>query len=636
MELLKQLITRILGSGLLSTALVLVRAVTVLMVLYVIWRCYTSFKKGQRRKDPVVMLEDAATGAHFPVLYWENSIGRSRSCDIQIPDNSVSRDHAVLMRREEGWFVCDTGSHAGTRVRNKQITEPTLVQIGDKIRMGSTTLTLRNASDVPQKKRSMFTGFSKEAASPFKLMLVVTLVQMSLTLQLMIGTGEFRLYPAAPFVILFTASWALYFFSRRILKRVSFEIETVGLLLSSIGILLLSGEGLDTVKMQIAAFGIGIVLFCFLVWFMSDLERVMKLRLYIAIGAILLFVANLVLGKDVNGSRNWIFIGPFSFQPSEFIKIAFVFVGASTLDHLQTKKNITEFIVFAAICLAFLFLMRDFGTALIFFACFLIIAFMRSGSFRTIFLILAAACFGVFLILQFKPYVAQRFSGWMHVWEHAQDSLGYQQVRTMTYIASGGLFGLGLGNGILKYVAAGDSDLVFGMLCEEQGLLMGMAVLFALVLFILYARSDVTRSRSTFYAIAACAVSGMLLFQAALNVFGPTDVLPLTGVTLPFISAGGSSMISVWGLLAFLKASDERTYAARRAGRHPKGEADEDTISFTPPRYSPNDPPTPRPRVNTRAENTVPRSRGAYRVHISEENLSPGQSRTRRKDGDRR
>lgn len=636
MELLKQLITRILGSGLLSTALVLVRAVTVLMVLYVIWRCYTSFKKGQRRKDPVVMLEDAATGAHFPVLYWENSIGRSRSCDIQIPDNSVSRDHAVLMRREEGWFVCDTGSHAGTRVRNKQITEPTLVQIGDKIRMGSTTLTLCNASDVPQKKRSMFTGFSKEAASPFKLMLVVTLVQMSLTLQLMIGTGEFRLYPAAPFVILFTASWVLYFFSRRILKRVSFEIETVGLLLSSIGILLLSGEGLDTVKMQIAAFGIGIVLFCFLVWFMSDLERVMKLRLYIAIGAILLFVANLVLGKDVNGSRNWIFIGPFSFQPSEFIKIAFVFVGASTLDHLQTKKNITEFIVFAAICLAFLFLMRDFGTALIFFACFLIIAFMRSGSFRTIFLILAAACFGVFLILQFKPYVAQRFSGWLHVWEHTQDSLGYQQVRTMTYIASGGLFGLGLGNGILKYVAAGDSDLVFGMLCEEQGLLMGMAVLFALVLFILYARSDVTRSRSTFYAIAACAVSGMLLFQAALNVFGPTDVLPLTGVTLPFISAGGSSMISVWGLLAFLKASDERTYAARRAGRHPKGEADEDTISFTPPRYSPNDPPTPRPRVNTRAENTAPRSRGAYRVHISEENLSPGQSRTRRKDGDRR
>lgn len=85
MELLKQLITRILGSGLLSTALVLVRAVTVLMVLYVIWRCYTSFKKGQRRKDPVVMLEDAATGAHFPVLYWENSIGAAAAVIFKYP-----------------------------------------------------------------------------------------------------------------------------------------------------------------------------------------------------------------------------------------------------------------------------------------------------------------------------------------------------------------------------------------------------------------------------------------------------------------------------------------------------------------------------------------------------------------------
>ena len=558
MELLKQLITRILGSGLLSTALVLVRAVTVLMVLYVIWRCYTSFKKGQRRKDPVVMLEDAATGAHFPVLYWENSIGRSRSCDIQIPDNSVSRDHAVLMRREEGWFVCDTGSHAGTRVRNKQITEPTLVQIGDKIRMGSTTLTLRNASDVPQKKRSMFTGFSKEAASPFKLMLVVTLVQMSLTLQLMIGTGEFRLYPAAPFVILFTASWVLYFFSRRILKRVSFEIETVGLLLSSIGILLLSGEGLDTVKMQIAAFGIGIVLFCFLVWFMSDLERVMKLRLYIAIGAILLFVANLVLGKDVNGSRNWIFIGPFSFQPSEFIKIAFVFVGASTLDHLQTKKNITEFIVFAAICLAFLFL----GTALIFFACFLIIAFMRSGSFRTIFLILAAACFGVFLILQFKPYVAQRFSGWMHVWEHTQDSLGYQQVRTMSAAASGGLLGMGAGNGWLHNVAAADTDLVFGMLCEEWGLIIALLAVLSILTRAVFAVRACRAGRSSFYVIAACAATSMMVFQTCLNVFGAVDILPLTGVTFPFVSNGGTAMIASWGLLAFLKATDTRQNAS--------------------------------------------------------------------------
>ena len=454
LETLVNILQRVLNSSLLSTFLLAVRAVTPLIALYVIWRAYTSFRKGQRRKDPVIMLEDAATGTHFPVLYWENSIGRSRSCDIQIPDNSVSRDHAVLMRREEGWFICDTGSHLGTRVRGR---------------------ILRNATESPQKKRSIFTGFSKEAASPFKLMLCVTLVHLSMTLQLMLGTGEFRLFPLAPFGILFLAGWGLYFFSRRILKRVSFEIETVALLLSSIGILLLSGQGLDAVQTQIAAMILGIFLFCFLVWFLSDLDRVMKARLYIAIGAILLFVLNILIGTEYYGSKNWIVIGPISIQPSELIKIAFVFVGASTLDHLQTKKNITEFIVFAGACLGFLVLMKDMGTALIFFATFLIIAFMRSGSFRTIFLILAAAIFAVLLVIQFLPHVTQRFAGWLHVWESPND-LGYQQTRTLTYIASGGLFGMGIGNGYLKYMPASDSDLVFGMLCEEQGLLMALVV----------------------------------------------------------------------------------------------------------------------------------------------------------------
>ena len=181
--------------------------------------------------------------------------------------------------------------------------------------------------------------------------------------------------------------------------------------------------------------------------------------------------------------------------------------------------------------------------------------------------LLAGAVLAVFVVLAVKPYVLDRFMGWGHVWEHINDDLGYQQTRVLTYIASGGLFGVGLGNSYLASVFAADSDLVFGLLCEEQGLLLGLVILLTFVLFIFYARSDVTRSRSTFFSIAACAAAGMLLFQAALNVYGATDVLPLTGVTLPFISSGGSSLLSVWGMMAFLKASDERTYAARRASR---------------------------------------------------------------------
>ena len=91
------MIVEFLQSGLLPTVLLLVRAVVPLLALYVVWRCYTSFKKGQRRRDPVIMLWDEASGTRFPVLYWENSIGRSKSCDIYLPDPSASRDHAVLV-----------------------------------------------------------------------------------------------------------------------------------------------------------------------------------------------------------------------------------------------------------------------------------------------------------------------------------------------------------------------------------------------------------------------------------------------------------------------------------------------------------------------------------------------------------
>ena len=199
-------------------------------------------------------------------------------------------------------------------------------------------------------------------------------------------------------------------------------------------------------------------------------------------------------------------------------------------------------------------------------AIFIIIAFMRSGSIRTILLTVSGSALGVFLILRFKPYIAERFKAWRHVWEYA-DTTGYQQTKVLMYAASGGLFGVGLGNGYLKDIFAGDSDLVFGMLCEEMGLVMGVIVVVAIAMLILFARNDATRSRSTFYSISACAAAGLLLFQTCLNVFGATDVLPLTGVTLPFISLGGSSMMAVWGLLAFIKASDERTYAVRRKGK---------------------------------------------------------------------
>jgi cell division protein FtsW (lipid II flippase) len=344
---------------------------------------------------------------------------------------------------------------------------------------------------------------------------------------------------------------------------VAFEIESLCLFFTGIGVILLARQVLRSAYTQLIAAVIGMIVFCIVVKFIENPDRIGKWRLIIMIAAVGLLAVNLVFGRVTNGSNNWIHIGSITIQPSEFVKIAYIFVGASTLDRLQTKQNLIEFIIFSAVCVGALALMGDFGTALIFFAAFLLVSFTRSGDWKTLILALAGAGFAGFMVLNVKPYVRKRFEAWGHVWEQAQD-MAYQQARTLTYIAAGGLFGVGIGNGCLKYLAASESDLVFGLMAEEMGFIIAVTIAVAVATLFIYARSVATRSRSTFYSISAGCAAGLLVVQLSLNIFGATDILPLTGVTFPFISCGGSSIMSCWGLLAYIKAADERTYSLKR------------------------------------------------------------------------
>ena len=156
------------------------------------------------------------------------------------------------------------------------------------------------------------------------------------------------------------------------------------------------------------------------------------------------------------------------------------------------------------------------------------------------------------LIFFFKQHVFERFQAYRHVWEY-MDSTGYQQSRALIYIASGGLFGLGIGEGHIRDIYAASTDMVFALICEEFGLIFGIAILLCFAGIAFFAIHASKTAGSTFYTIAAVSAAGMMLFQLALNVFGITDILPLTGVTLPFVSRGGSSMICSWGLLAYIR-----------------------------------------------------------------------------------
>ena len=395
-------------------------------------------------------------------------------------------------------------------------------------------------------------------------MIMITLFHLFMCVEAMFwndGTNVFS--PLVLFGALAFVEWGFFFVTYFVLRRVNFELEALALFLTGIGVMLLVRQVERSAYVQLVAAVIGMVIFCILIRFIENPDKVNKLRIPMMIAAVVLLLTSILFGKITKGAANWIYIGSFSIQPSELVKVIYIFIGASALDKLQTRKNLFEFIIFSMICVGLLALMGDFGTALIFFVTFLLIAFMRSGDFKTIILALAAAAFGVTFVLRFKPYVADRFKAWRHAWQYAQDE-GYQQTHVLTFIASGGLFGVGVGNGFLKQVAASESDLVFGLVAEEMGIIVAITLALAVGLLVIYARAITTRSRSTFYSISACCAAGLFVVQLSLNIFGATDILPLTGVTFPFVSCGGSSVMGCWGLLAFIKAADERTYSMRR------------------------------------------------------------------------
>lgn len=550
-------------------AIVALRILMPVYAIIIVYQCYAAMRRRRRPEKPLVTLYNTVTGLKLPVIFWENSIGRSRASDIVVDDPAVSRNHCVLLRRASGWYICDTGSKGGTYVNGEEAVGRTRVLIDDVISVGNSQFQFLRGEDYDENLRySWFfkKANNKPAMKSWKLMLLITLFHFFMCVEAVFWQdGANKYSPLVLFGCLAVAEWTFFFVSSKVLKRVSFELESLALFLTGVGVMLLVRQVERSAYVQLIAAVVGMALFCVIIKFIEDPDRTSstKLRYGLMIAAVGLLGVSIVFGKITYGAANWIRIGGISLQPSEIVKIIYIFIGANTLDRLQTKKNLFEFIIFSAVCVGMLALMGDFGTALIFFMTFLLISFMRSGDFKTVILAIVAAVFGVSIVLRFKSYVLDRFKAWGHAWEYAND-LGYQQTHVLTYIASGGLFGVGIGNGFLKGVGASESDLVFGLVSEEMGVIVAITLAVAVACLVIYARAITTRSRSTFYSISACCAAGLLVIQLSLNVFGATDILPLTGVTFPFISCGGSSVLSCWGLIAFIKAADERTYAVKK------------------------------------------------------------------------
>lgn len=507
-------------------------------------------------------------GKKLPITHWESVIGRSKRSDVVIDLPTISRNHAVLIRYDDGsWSISDAGSKSGVFVNGERI-DIMAVSPEDTITISGVNMKLQPIS---RKQEILLTQLRTKAAKPLSSLinaLILTLMQALILLSyLLTGAPERSIDMLVGFGGIMLLQWALLIFYF-VIRKPSFEIETIAFFLCTVGMAAIAATKPAEMTKQLIALVLGLCTFVGVGWAVRDLERVKSMRYLAGVVGILLLLVTLVFGKEYHGAKNWLVIGSLSIQPSELSKVCFVFIGASTMDRIMNKRNIILFIGYTLAVCGCLAVMNDFGTALIFFVAFLLIAYLRSGSVGTLALACTSLGFAGVLALKIAPHALRRFSAWRHIWEDPFGA-GHQQTRALMCLASGGLFGLGAGNGWMKHVFAADSDMVFATVSEEWGLLIAVMMILCVIVLGLFTLRTAAMARSSFYTIGACTAAGILMVQAIFNAMGTVDILPLTGVTFPFVSNGGSSMVCAWGLLAFMKASDTRQNASF-AVRQPK------------------------------------------------------------------
>ena len=517
-------------------------------------------------------------GKKVSITHWENVIGRDKNSDVVIDLATISRSHAVLTRYDDGsWSISAVDNSGGVLVNGKKISVRALKK-NDVISIGGMDMTLEPISRQQEKHLAKLRTKASSYPASFANLLLLSIFQVLTCIGLiMTGAKEAARFYLMGYGIILISQWALFVFYIFI-RRPAFEVETIAFFLCSMGMAAICAVFPEDAVKQAVAMVAGIGIFLAVGWVLRDLERAKKLRYVAAVGGIGLLLATIAFGSTIDGAKNWIVVGGMSLQPSELSKLCFVFVGASTLDLIMTKKNLFLFIGYSMAVCGCLAVMGDFGAALIFFCAFLVIAYMRSGSVGTVALAITSLVFAGVVVLKFAPHALSRFANWRHIWEDPTDG-GYQQTQALMRMASGGLVGLGINQGWRgkPILPAPTSDAIIATIGEEWGLIMVVLLIFAIVALAFFSVRCSRMGRSSFYTIGSCTASTILVVQVILNALGTVDVVPYTGVTFPFLSNGGSSMLCVWGLLGFIKAADTRQNAsfAVRLLRKRGGEPDE-------------------------------------------------------------
>ncbi len=355
----------------------------------------------------------------------------------------------------------------------------------------------------------------------------------------------------------------IIYLSNYILSKVSNGDNYIFLIVTmliSIGIIMIYriDEGLG-IK-QLTWISLGIFLF-FITYSIMKYIRVWKNWLYIyIIISYILFLITFIFGNRKGGAINWVNIKGITFQPAEITKLLLIFILSAYYSNPQKWKKIKYAsyylmgIIYSFVLL--LFLQRDLGTALVFYLIFLAIQFIyeddRKLILYNIILFSISGILGYFIF----DHVKIRFQSWLNPWSYIERQ-GYQITQSLFAIAEGGFFGKGLGLGHPDFIPVVYTDFIFSAICEEMGIFTGIGIIMLFMIFVYRGFKIAISQDNKFYKILALGISILFGVQAFIILGGVIKLIPITGLTLPFVSYGGTSLISSFVALGILQICSE-------------------------------------------------------------------------------
>lgn len=324
------------------------------------------------------------------------------------------------------------------------------------------------------------------------------------------------------------------------------------LMLLMIGFIMIERLSLTNVTRQmIFAAGISLV-GLFIPYLIEKFKYFDRFGWFYAVIGILLLALVFVIGKEMYGARNWIKIGGFALQPSEFVKIIFVFFAAALLAKSTEFHDVVKVTIVAAIHVLILVAEKDLGAALIFFITYLVILYVATQNIIYFGAGLGAGMAAAVIAYHLFTHVQNRVIAWRDPWSTIAKQ-GYQVAQSLFAIGTGGWFGMGLGEGMPNKIPVAESDFIFSALCEELGAFFGIClILVEISCFIMFINISLKMTRR-FYKLTALGLSVEYVFQVFLTIGGVTKFIPSTGVTLPLVSYGGSSVISTIILFSIIQ-----------------------------------------------------------------------------------